>query len=45
LEIIPDSPLFFTSGVVKDEEGVIIMYYKQLIRGDKFKLVSRIESE
>ena len=45
LEIIPDSPLFFTSGVVKDEEGVIIMYYKQLIIGDKFKLVSRIESE
>ena len=52
--IVPDSLLvrwlslqflFFTSGVVKDEEGVIIMYSKQLIRGDKFKLVSRIESE
>ena len=24
---------------------ILIMYYKQLIRGDKFKLVSRIESE
>lgn len=45
LEITPDSPLFFTSGVVKDEEGLMIMYYKQLIRGDKFKLVSRIERE
>ena len=31
--------------IVEDEDGVIIMYYKQLIRGDKFKLVSRIESE
>ena len=25
--------------------AILIMYYKQLIRGDKFKLVSRIESE
>lgn len=45
LETAPDAPLFFTSGVVKDEEELIIMYYKQLIRGDKFKLVSRIERE
>ncbi len=43
LEVTPDSPLFFTSGVVKDEQNIPITYYKQLIRSDLFKFVSEID--
>ena len=43
LEVTPDSPLFFTSGVVKDEQDIPITYYKQLIRSDLFKFVSEID--
>lgn len=42
MEIEPDAPLFFTSGVVMDENNVPLLYYKQLIRSDKFKFVSEI---
>ncbi len=42
METAPDTPLFFTSGVVMDENDVPIIYYKQLIRSDKFKFVSEI---
>ena len=35
----------FTSGIIEDEEGIVVMYYKQLLRGDKFKFVSRIDNE
>lgn len=42
LETEPDAPLFFTSGVIMDEDGVPITYYKQLIRSDRFKFVSEI---
>jgi GntR family transcriptional regulator len=45
LEIESKMPLFFTSGVIDDENGVPITYYKQLIRSDKFKLVSVINRE
>lgn len=40
-----ETPLFFTSGIIEDEEGIVVMYYKQLLRGDKFKFVSRIDNE
>lgn len=43
LEIEPGTPLFFTSGVTKDENGVPMMYYKQQIRADRFKFVSAID--
>lgn len=36
-------PLFFTSGVVEDEDGVPMTYYKQLFRSDQFKFVSIME--
>lgn len=42
LEVEPGAPLFFTSGVVEDENGMPITYYKQLIRSDQFKFVSVI---
>lgn len=42
LEIEPGTPLFFTSGVVSDEDGVPITYYKQLLRSDMFKFVTLI---
>ena len=45
LEVQTGSPLFFTSGVVEDDNGDIVMYYKQLLRGDKFKFVRKIENE
>lgn len=44
-EIEPDVPMFFTSGVVKDEKGVPVTYYKQLFRSDQFKFVSVINKE
>lgn len=43
LEIEIGTPVFFTSGLIVDEEGVPVMYYKQLIRSDVFKFVSVIE--
>lgn len=43
LDIEPNAPLFFTSGVTSNENGVPIMYYKQLFRSDRFKFVSMIE--
>lgn len=43
LEIEQGAPLFFTSGVVKDEGDIPMTYYKQLIRSDLFKFVSIIE--
>ena len=45
LEVLSETPLFFTSGIIEDEEGIVVMYYKQLLRGDKFKFVSRIDNE
>lgn len=42
-EVHPGVPLFFTSGVVADEEGVPMTYYKQLFRSDQFKFVSVME--
>ena len=42
LEAEPHAPLFFTSGVIMDENSIPIMYYKQLIRSDRFKFVSEI---
>lgn len=44
-EIKPGDPLFFTSGVIKDEKGIPITYYKQLFRSDQFKFVSVINKE
>ena len=45
LEIKPGVPLFFASGVVEDEDGIPMTYYKQLFRADQFKFVSVINNE
>lgn len=42
LDIEAGDPLFFTSGVVNDEDDKPMMYYKQLLRSDRFKFVSMI---
>lgn len=43
LEIEEGAPLFFASGVTFNEKNEVIMYYKQLLRTDRFKFVSLIE--
>ncbi len=43
LDVEVNEPLFFTSGVVNDENNQPMMYYKQLLRSDRFKFVSMIE--
>ncbi|MCP1110410.1 GntR family transcriptional regulator [Ohessyouella blattaphilus] len=42
LDIEANSSLFFTAGVLTNEENVPVMYYKQLLRSDRFKFVSMI---
>jgi len=42
LDIEPNTSLFFTSGIISDEDNMPIMYYKQLLRSDRFKFVSMI---
>lgn len=44
LKIKEGAPLFFASGVSLDQNGDMVMYYKQLIRPDKFSFVSMVES-
>lgn len=44
LKIKEGTPLFFASGVSLDQNGEMVMYYKQLIRSDKFNFVSTVES-
>lgn len=43
LDVEPNAPLFFTSGVINDENDKPMMYYKQLLRSDRFRFVSMIE--
>ncbi len=45
LEIDQGAPLFFTSGMIEDEEGIPMTYYKQLFRSDQFKFVSLVNKE
>lgn len=45
LKIEENSPLFFCSGIALDQNKEIVMYYKQLIRPDKFRFVSTVESK
>lgn len=45
LKIEENSPLFFCSGVVFDQNKEVVMYYKQLIRPDKFRFVSSVENK
>lgn len=45
LAIPEGSPVFFASGVVEDQDNSPIYYYKQLIRTDRFKLVSVIDCD
>lgn len=42
LECQQGSPLFFASGVVTDQFGEPMQYYKQIFRADQFKFVSTI---
>ncbi|MBR3151804.1 MAG: GntR family transcriptional regulator [Erysipelotrichaceae bacterium] len=44
LGIEAGAPLFFASGVALDQNRQAVMYYKQLIRSDKFTFVCTIES-
>lgn len=44
LEIENGTPLFYASGVVLDQNGEVVMFYKQLIRSDKFVFVAEVES-
>lgn len=44
LEIEQGDPVFFASGVVKDETETPMTYYKALFRADQFKFVSVIDS-
>lgn len=44
LNIEPDSPLFYASGIALDQNNNIVMFYKQLIRSDKFIFVCTVES-
>lgn len=45
LEIQQGDPVFFASGVVMDEFGKPMYYYKELFRGDQFKFVSVIDKK
>lgn len=45
LKIKEGTPLFYASGVSLDQNGDTVMYYKQLIRSDKFSFVSSVETE
>lgn len=40
LQVKEGEAVFFTSGLVKDQIGEPIIYYKQLLRADQFKMVS-----
>jgi len=42
LDTEPNTSLFFTAGVLSGGDNVPIMYYKQLLRSDRFKFVSMI---
>ena len=42
LDIKPNASLFFTAGVLSDQDNHPVMYYKQLLRSDRFKFVSLI---
>lgn len=44
LHLNPGDAVFFTSGFVRDQNGAPMMYYKQLLRADAFKFVSKVES-
>ena len=44
LQIDVGAPLFYASGVSLSEKGEMVMYYKQLIRSDKFEFVCTVES-
>ena len=44
LQIEVGSPLFYASGISLDQNGETVMYYKQLIRPDKFVFVCTVES-
>ena len=44
LQIEVGSPLFYASGISLDQNGDTVMYYKQLIRPDKFIFVCAVES-
>jgi GntR family transcriptional regulator len=44
LDIESGAPLFFASGVALDQNKQTVMFYKQLIRSDKFTFVCTIES-
>ena len=42
LQVKEGEAVFFTSGLVKDQIGEPIIYYKQLLRADQFKMVSMV---
>ena len=44
LGIDTGAPMFYASGVALDQNGETVMYYKQLIRSDKFVFVCTVES-
>ena len=44
LDIESGTPLFYASGVAIDQNGETVMFYKQLIRSDKFIFVCTVES-
>ena len=44
LGIESGAPLFYASGVALDQNGETVMFYKQLIRSDKFVFVCTVES-
>ena len=44
LKINEGSPLFFASGISNDQNGQIVMYYKQLIRPDMFEFVCEVNN-
>ncbi len=44
LGIESGEPLFYASGVALDQNGETVMFYKQLIRSDKFIFVCTVES-
>lgn len=44
LDIESGTPLFYASGVAIDQNGETVMFYKQLIRSDKFVFVCTVES-
>lgn len=44
LHLNPGDAVFFTSGFIKDQDGIPIMCYKQLLRADSFKFVSMVDS-